>query len=134
MGISETHFRASPGEFFKFLSIPSVTNRNRDLLSMQYTICSGIIIFATLIPIGAIALNPKVVGGVPLEGEPRPATRLATSELKLEKPRSDGNLKPENTRSFGNLKHERPRNYDTDSSSDVGSNQGDNKTNWGFAI
>jgi hypothetical protein len=101
---------------------------------MQYSICSGIIIFATLIPIGAIAFNPKVVGGVPLEGEPPiQATRQVTSELKLEKPQCDGNLKPETARSFQHPKHEQTRNYDTDSSSDIASH-GENKTTWGFAI
>jgi len=36
---------------------------------IQYSVCSGIILLSTLIPVGAFALNPKVVGGVKLEGD-----------------------------------------------------------------
>jgi hypothetical protein len=37
---------------------------------IQYSVCCGIILISTLIPLGALAFNPKVVGGVKLTGDP----------------------------------------------------------------
>jgi len=36
---------------------------------IQFSICSGIILIATLIPKGALSLNPKVIDGVQTERE-----------------------------------------------------------------
>ena len=37
--------------------------------SIQFTVCSGIILLATFVPKGAIALNPKAIEGVRNEQE-----------------------------------------------------------------
>jgi hypothetical protein len=39
-------------------------------LRIQYSTCCGIILLSTIIPLGALAFNPKIIGGVKLVGDP----------------------------------------------------------------
>ena len=38
--------------------------------SIQFSICSGIIMAATFIPRGASSINPKIIGDIRVQGEP----------------------------------------------------------------
>jgi hypothetical protein len=38
--------------------------------SIQFSVCSAIIIAACFVPKGAFAFNPKIIGDIRLEGEP----------------------------------------------------------------
>jgi MFS family permease len=42
----------------------------RQVAGIHYSVGCGIIMLSTLIPVGAFALNPKIIGDVPLAGEP----------------------------------------------------------------
>jgi hypothetical protein len=50
------------------LSLYLITNLTIEN-SIQFSVCSGIIILACFIPKGAFAMNPKIIGDIRLEGE-----------------------------------------------------------------
>lgn len=69
---------------------------------IQFSVCCGVILLATLVPVGAFALNPKMIGDVKLTGDPGDpdakheddAEKPGSSDGESEKKRMEEDLSP----------------------------------------